>query len=133
VDSQPFRSSFQLHDRSSLALVDVIQARLTDAEFAFLSACHTAAGDMVGTPDEVIHLAAALQFCGFRSVVGTLWAMEDVDGRDATEHFYKHMFRNPGTIPNFRDAAEALNLATRTMRKRKLGLDRWVKFVHIGA
>ena len=33
--------------------------------------------------DEVIHhLAAAIQFCGFRSVVGTMWAMADIDGRD---------------------------------------------------
>ena len=52
---------------------------------------------------------------------------------DATEDFYRHMFRIPGAIPNFRDSAEALNLATREMRRRKLGLDRWVKFVHIGA
>ena len=37
---------------------------------------------MVGTPDEVVHFAAAMQFCGFRSVVGTLWAMEDIDGCD---------------------------------------------------
>jgi CHAT domain-containing protein len=133
LNNQPFHSSFQMHNHSRLALVDLIEARLVDAELAFLSACHSAAGDMVGTPDEVIHLAAAMQFCGFRSVVGTLWAMEDVDGRDATEDFYRHMFRTPGAIPNFRDSAEALNLATRSMRKRKLGLDRWVKFVHIGA
>jgi len=88
-----------------------------DAELAFLSACHTAYGW-----HPVIHLAAAMQFCGFRSAVGTLWAMEDVDGRDATEEFYRHMFRTPGAIPNFRDSAEALVLATRSMRKRKLGL-----------
>ena len=133
LNNQPFHSSFQLHDHSRLALIDLIRARLADAELAFLSACHTAVGDMVGTPDEVIHLAAGLQFCGFRSVVGTLWAMEDVDGRDVTEDFYRHMFRTPGAIANFKDSAEALNLATRKMRKRKLGLDRWVKFVHIGA
>jgi tetratricopeptide (TPR) repeat protein len=133
LNDQPFHSSFQLHNHSHLALVDLIRAQLPDAELAFLSACHSAAGDMVGTPDEVIHLAAALQFCGFRSVVGTLWAMEDVDGRDVAEDFYRHMFRTPGAIPNFRDSAEALNLATREMRKRGLGLDRWIKFVHIGA
>jgi hypothetical protein len=40
---------------------------------------------MVGTPDEVVHLASAMQFCGFRSVVGTLWAMEDVYGCDVTK------------------------------------------------
>jgi len=65
-------------------------------------------------------------------VMGTLWAMEDVDGCDVAEYFYRHIFRTSGAIPNFRDSAEALNLATREMRKR-LGLDRWIKFVHIGA
>jgi hypothetical protein len=51
---------------------------------------------MVGTPDEVVHLAAPLQFCGFRSVVGTMWAMEDVDWCDVTKDFYQYMFRTPG-------------------------------------
>ena len=80
LNDQPFHSSFQLHDNSRLELVKLIPAQFPDAELAFLSACHTAAGDVVGTPDEVVHLAAALQFCGFRSVVGTMWAMEDDDG-----------------------------------------------------
>ena len=134
LEDQPFHSSFQLHDRH-LTLVDLMRAQLPDAEFAFLSACHSAAGDTVGTPDEVIHLAAAMQFCGFRAVVGTLWAMEDVDGCDVTEDFYRYMFRTPGAIVNFKDSAGALNFATREMRKRlgRLGLHRWVKFVHIGA
>ena len=133
LSDQPFHSSFQLHDNSRLELVKLIPAQCPDAELAFLSACHSAAGDVVGTPDEVVHLAAALQFCGFRSVVGTLWAMEDVDGCDATKNFYQYMFRIPGAVPNFRDSAEALHLATRAMRKRGLGLDRWAKFVHVGA
>ncbi|KAG0698008.1 hypothetical protein DFH29DRAFT_1082031 [Suillus ampliporus] len=30
------------------------------------------------TPDEVIHLAAGLQFSGFKSFIGTLWAVDDV-------------------------------------------------------
>ena len=133
LNDQPFHSSFQLHNHSHLELVKLIPAQCPDAELAFLSACHSAAGDVVGTPDEVVHLAAALQFCGFRSVVGTLWGMEDIDGCDVTKDFYKYMFRVPGAIPNFRNSAEALHLATREMRKRGLGLDRWVKFVHVGA
>ena len=133
LNDQPFHSSFQLHDNSHLELVKLIPAQLPDAELAFLSACHTAAGDVVGTPDEVVHLAAALQFCGFRSVVGTMWAMEDEDGCDVTTNFYQHMFCTPEAVPNFRDSAEALHLAIKEMRKRGMGLDRWVKFVHVGA
>ena len=82
---------------------------------------------MVGTPDEVVHLAAALQFCGFVAWWG------HYDGCDVSKDYYQYMFRVPGAVPNFEDSAEALHLATREMRKRGLGLDRWVKFVHVGA
>ena len=129
---QPFHSSFQLHDNSRMELVKLIAAQFPDAELAFLSANHTAAGDVVGTPDEVVHFAAALQFCGFRSVVGTLWDMADDDGCNVTKDFYQYMLL-AGAVPNFRDSAEALHLATRELRKRGLGLNRWATFVHVGA
>jgi len=131
-NSKPFHASFQLHGSSRLTLLDLIQARLPNAELAFLSACHTASGGLT-TLDETIHLAAALQFCGFRSVVGTLWAMEDEDGPSISKEFYKYMFRNPGNKVDFRDSAEALNVAIRAMRKNYAPLERWIMFVHIGA
>ncbi|KAG1742803.1 hypothetical protein EDB19DRAFT_1700425 [Suillus lakei] len=54
----------------SLTLLNIVENNAPQAEFAFLSACHTAVGDEQ-TPDEVIHLAAGLQFSGFKSVIGT--------------------------------------------------------------
>ncbi|KDR67646.1 hypothetical protein GALMADRAFT_130099 [Galerina marginata CBS 339.88] len=129
---KPFLASFQLHDGVHLTLLDLMQARLPNAELAFLSACHSVASDLV-TPDETIHLAAALQFCGFRSVVGTLWEMNDEDGPNISKEFYKHMFRNTGRKADFRDSAEALSLAIREMRKNGVPLHRWIMFVHIGA
>lgn len=129
---QPFHSWFQLHDGKHLSLLDIMSAQLPDAELAFLSACHAAAVDQK-SPDESVNLASALQFCGFRSVVGTLWAMADEDGPDVAEDFYRYMFRNPGKV-DFTDAATALNRATREMRKRRgMTLGRWVNFIHIGA
>ena len=130
--TQPFCASFELHGGSSLTLLELIQATLPNAELAFLSACHSAEGGFI-TPDEPIHLAAALQFCGFRSVVGTLWAMDDEDGPMISKEFYKHMFRKSGNEANFRDSAEALNVAIRAMRKNRVPLERWIFFVHIGA
>ena len=131
-NTQPFQASFELHGGSSLTLLDLIQARLPNAELAFLSACHSAEGNLI-TPDETIHLAAALQFCGFRSVVGTLWEMDDEDGPMISKEFYKHMFRKPGNKADFRDSAKALNLAIWEMRKSRVPLERWILFVHIGA
>jgi hypothetical protein len=45
-DPEPFHSSFKLHNGESLELLDVIKARLPDAELAFVSACHGAAVDI---------------------------------------------------------------------------------------
>jgi CHAT domain len=45
-------------------------------EFAFLSACQTATGGLANS-DEAINLAAALQYAGWRHVIGTLWSIWD--------------------------------------------------------
>ncbi|KAG8960837.1 hypothetical protein FRC03_006080 [Tulasnella sp. 419] len=137
--SEPFNSCFYLRDRP-LRLIDIIQAHLPDAEFAFLSACHSAAGDK-NTPDETIHLAAALQFCGFKSVIGTMYPMADKDGPIVAEEVYKHMFRRCGMKKregdggevDYRDAAEALNIATRVLRDNGVPAYRWINYVHYGA
>jgi CHAT domain-containing protein len=131
-DIQPFKSSFILHN-DYLSLLDLIHAQLPNAEFAFLSACETAAVGVDGTPDEVINLGAALQFCGFRSAIATQWEIWDVDGPNISQSFYSHMFRRPGNKADFRDSAEALNMATQKMRRSGVGADRWISFVHIGA
>ena len=87
--------------------------------------------------DEGLHLAAAVQYSGFRSVVGTMWAMADVDGRDLAENFYKVLFSNSrrdrGT-PFHERSAKALRSAVKKLRKkRRITLERWVNFVHYGA
>jgi CHAT domain-containing protein len=69
-------------------LTDLMAAIVCNAELAFLSACNSARGDPHGTHDEGLHLAAAMQYRGFRSVVGTLWPMADDDGPDVARDFY---------------------------------------------
>jgi hypothetical protein len=59
--------------------------------------------------------------------------MEDIDGRDVAKDFYDYMFREHGNMANLRDSAKALNLANQAMRIRGIAVDRWIKFVHIGA
>ncbi|KAG8959018.1 hypothetical protein FRC03_008543 [Tulasnella sp. 419] len=133
----PFDSCFHLHD-SKLTLRDIIHARLPDAQFAFLAACHSAAGD-IGKPDETIHMAAGLQFCGFRSVIGTMYAMADLDGPALVEEVYKQIFHHStevedhnGVTADCRDAANALNMATKTLKDKGIPVERWINFVHIG-
>ncbi|KAH9967545.1 CHAT domain-containing protein [Russula dissimulans] len=135
-DGKPFDASFKLHDGKRLTLLDLIRSQLPSAEFAFLSACHTAEITEGSIADEALHLTAAMQYCGSRSVVGTMWGMADVDGPELVEHFYKSMFsRKESDVPYYERSAEALRDAVQMLRRNKKGLrlERWVNFVHYGA
>jgi CHAT domain-containing protein len=83
---------------------------------------------------EGLHLAAAVQYCGFRSVVGTSWAMVDEDGEVLAKNCYKALFANSRGTPYHERSAEALQFAVKKLRrKRRITLERWVNFVHYGA
>ncbi|KAH8978018.1 CHAT domain-containing protein [Lactarius akahatsu] len=132
---KPFDASFQLHGGERLTLLDIVRSRLPNAEFAFLSCCHTAEITDESIADEALHLTAAMQYCGFRSVVGAMWAMADTDGRGLAENFYKSLFssREQG-VPYYERSARALRDAARKLRKKEgISLERWVNFVHYGA
>ncbi|KAG8877106.1 hypothetical protein FRB97_003670 [Tulasnella sp. 331] len=117
--TEPFKSHFSLRTRNtSLTLLDIIRTGLPQAELVVLSACHSAAGDE-STPDEGIHLTAGMLFTGFRSVVGTMWAIPDEDGPAVAEESYKYMFRNGPEAADCRDASEGLTKAIGALRRRK--------------
>ncbi|KAG8857403.1 hypothetical protein FRB96_005702 [Tulasnella sp. 330] len=135
--TQPFQSRFRLQDKP-LTLREVVRMNLPNAEFAFLSACNTATGDR-NTPDEGLHLATGMQFSGFRGVVGTLWAMDDVDGPDVVDSFYKFLFRKKkdGKTGDYKEAAKGVSRFTKMLRSREgareVPFERWVNFIHVGA
>ncbi|KAF8265309.1 CHAT domain-containing protein [Lactarius quietus] len=132
---KPFDAAFELCRDERLTLLEIVRSHLPTAEFAFLSACHTAELTEESIADEVLHLAAAVQYCGFRSVVGTMWAMVDEDGQDLAKHFYRSMFSGrERALPYYERSAKALRDAVRKLRRKKrISLERWVNFVHYGA
>ena len=125
--TQPFESAFALHDRH-FTIRQIIGCNLKNPEFAYLSACHTTVGDE-GSPDEVIHLAAAMQFLGYRSVIGTMWAVDDGETNKITPTFYKHMVDKSGRLDHTR-AAFALN---KTMKSVDIPFDQRILYIHLGA
>ena len=129
---RPFDTAFLLHGKDRLSLLDIVRSRLSGAEFAFLSVCHRAEWTDARTADEALHLTAALQHCGFRSAVGTLWEMNDSGGCDLSEHFYKRMFaEDERGVPIGRRSARALRDSVQKLRNKKgMTLERWVNFVH---
>jgi len=132
---KPFESSFKLHRGERLLLLDIVRSQLPDAEFAFLSACHTAEMTEESMTDEVLHLAAAMQFCGFKSVVGTMWEMADTDGQGLARDFYSSVFSDTAQGARYHErTAEALRDAVvKLRRKRNTTFERWVNYVHYGA
>jgi CHAT domain-containing protein len=73
----PHQSRFCL-TTGDLSVSELMDMNLEHAFFAFLSACETARGDEKNT-DEVVHLAAAMLFVGFKSVIATVWCENHYD------------------------------------------------------
>ncbi|KAH8986004.1 hypothetical protein EDB92DRAFT_1781287, partial [Lactarius akahatsu] len=66
-------ASFQLRGGERLTLLEIVRSRLPNAEFSLLSCCHAAEITEESIAGKGLHLTAAMQYCGFRNVVGTLW------------------------------------------------------------
>lgn len=126
---QPFESSFALHD-GHLTLGKLVQSEFENPDFAFLSACRTTVGDAT-TPDEVVNLAAAMQFGGFRSVIGTVLPVDDAVAGRVVSAFYTHLLDGPSGGLDCTRAAVALNKALKSLRG-KIPFDQQIVFVHIG-
>ncbi|KAG1879628.1 CHAT domain-containing protein [Suillus tomentosus] len=126
---EPFNWAFLMRDQP-LSLLDIAQVDLSRHQFAFLSACETAAG-VFSTPDEAIHLAAGLQFAGVSSVVGTMWKVNDSTVQRLVEAFYKDLCGD-GTM-NSKRAAWALHQAVHSLaHDKEMLLDQRIVFMHVG-
>ncbi|KAG1847654.1 hypothetical protein DFJ58DRAFT_730067 [Suillus subalutaceus] len=110
-----YNSHFVMRDEH-LTLLDIMDKDISHAEFAFLSACHTAVGDEE-TPDEVIHQ------CGGRLM----------PSQNTSKLSYKYMSKDleDGGVMDCTKAAWALDCATHAV-KTKVPLEQWMVFIHIG-
>ncbi|KAA1470045.1 hypothetical protein DENSPDRAFT_668827 [Dentipellis sp. KUC8613] len=135
VDAQqPLLSAFHLNSEAphigTLNIEAIMRAKLPYADFAYLSACHTASGSVARS--ESMSLAAALQVTGFRSIIATMYSIGDDDGPVVAKEVYKYLFRDSSRAPDSADAAVAIHRAATVLRKAGVQLFRWVPFIHIG-
>ncbi|KAG2148094.1 CHAT domain-containing protein [Suillus clintonianus] len=126
--TQSFDSSFAMRD-GPLMIKEIIRSNWQNMEFAFLSACHTTVGHEK-SPDEAIHLAAAMQFSGFRSVIGSMWSVDDEVAQQVVSVFYRKLVDGSRRLDCTR-AAVALHKALKSLHK-KIPLEQQIVFVHIG-
>lgn len=129
----PLDSSLLLTGRSSLSLAKLSTLHLPQAEFAFLSACQTAASDPL-VSEESVHLGAGVFVAGYRSVIATMWSTVDEDGPVIADSVYAHLFRKERGAIDATDAAYALHVATKRLRESspQKSYLAWLPYVHIG-
>ena len=107
-----------------LTMKDVLKAQIR-ARLVVLSCCHSARGEV--KPEGVVGIARAFLGAGARSVLVSLWAIDD----EATMEFMKVFYRQ---LVDRRSASEALNEAMKSMREsdRFNAVKYWAPFVLIG-
>jgi CHAT domain-containing protein len=121
-----------LSDRSAgedgfLQASEIVQLRF-DADLVVLSACDTAVGPLQGQ-EGIANLSRAFLLAGARTVVSTLWQVDDSSSLFLMKHFYAHLSAN-------RSAASALTAAKRDMLRmfgRKALPYQWAGFTIEGA
>jgi CHAT domain-containing protein len=127
---EPTKSALILED-GHLTLDEIISLNLPKAEFAFLSACQTTAGDEK-LSEEAVHIAGGMLLAGYRGVVATMWSIKDDLAPEVTDEFYSHIIED-GKRPDSRKAAESLHFSVQKLRKKAgVSLTDWIPFVHLG-
>jgi hypothetical protein len=125
----PASSGFALHD-GALTITDLASRPTRDRDLAFLSACQTAAGS-VRLTDEAIHLAAAMQFLGYRHVIATMWSIADAPAPRIADILYTALTKNGHPDPE--NAARALHDAVRQLREEyPADPQLWAPYIHLG-
>ncbi|MFI6107511.1 CHAT domain-containing protein [Streptomyces sp. NPDC051310] len=125
--ADPSQSRLLLHG-GDLALRQLASERLQGAEFAYLSACHSAAPGKE-LADEVISVASAFQLCGYRHVIGSLWTVEDGMGPLLAREVYRLL-----GAPDTPSTAHALHRAIGKLRQHDRYREPlfWASVVHSG-
>ena len=107
-----------------LTMKDVKQVQLR-ARLVVLSCCHSARGEIKA--EGVVGIARAFLGAGARSVLVSLWAIDDRATLEFMKNFYQHLVAG-------KSASEALNRAMNCMRESTEFSDvtHWAPFVLIG-
>ncbi|MFJ8610202.1 CHAT domain-containing protein [Streptomyces sp. NPDC093675] len=126
--TRPSQGGVVLHD-AMLTVADLRSDRFAQGDFVFLSACQTALGG-AGAPDEAMAVTSALQYTGWRQVVGTLWSVGATTAAEVTAGFYDAL-ASDGTLDTG-EAAQALYEAVRELRRAGHPPRVWAPFVHSG-
>ncbi len=78
------------HDNGLLQVWEIFESVRLDADLVVLSACETGIGQIRGG-EGIIGLTRAFQYAGARSVLASLWRVEDEATAELMQRFYRHL------------------------------------------
>ena len=99
------------NDDGAITALEVSAMDLDGVELAVLSACSTAGGTVRGG-EGVLGLVRAFRLAGARSVVASLWPVQDMATQQIMEHFYDNLLSDEKPCP----PVEALSRAMCAVR-----------------
>ena len=107
-----------------LTMTDVLNAKL-EAKLVVLSCCHSGRGKIKA--EGVVGIARAFLGAGARSVIASLWKIDDKATLAFMSHFYKHLVKG-------QSASKSLHEAMNIMRESKefSAVKYWAPFILIG-
>ena len=107
-----------------LTMTDVLNAKL-EAKLVVLSCCHSGRGKIKA--EGVVGIARAFLGAGARSVIASLWKIDDEATLAFMSHFYKHLVKGES-------ASKSLHEAMNIMRESKefSAVKYWAPFILIG-
>ena len=107
-----------------LTMTDVLNAKL-DAKLVVLSCCHSGRGKIKA--EGVVGIARAFLGAGARSVIASLWAIDDEATLAFMRHFYEHLVKG-------QSASKSLHEAMKMMRESDdfNAVKYWAPFMLIG-
>ena len=107
-----------------LTMADVLNAKL-EAKLVVLSCCHSGRGKIKA--EGVVGLARAFLGAGARSVIASLWAIDDKATLAFMRHFYEHLVKG-------QSASKSLHEAMKMMRESDdfNAVEYWAPFMLIG-
>ena len=117
-------SAILTKDDYLLTMADVLRVQLR-AKLVVLSCCHSGRGEI--KEEGVVGIAQAFIGAGARSVLVSLWAIDDQATLKFMRGFYHHLVKG-------RSASESLSLAMKSLRESNKYSDAkyWAPFVLIG-
>ena len=118
------RSNVPTEEDYILTIGDVLNVQLR-AKLVVLSCCHSGRGEIKA--EGVVGIARAFMGAGARSIVVSLWAIDDEATLEFMKCFYQHLAEG-------KSASESLNLAMRSLRESAKFRDikYWAPFLLIG-